>query len=139
MASRHGERTEENRAAPAEDTVGEKTAEDRREINAGGVGAEDGGGERLAVEPAVKFSETVEGHDVLDPARVEEIVDHVKGEQRLHTVVGKTFPSFGEGEIPEPAGMAEEIRGVFFAGQRRGVFGFGGGGHGGDGEASSDK
>jgi hypothetical protein len=132
MASRHGERAEQNRAAPAEDTVSEEAAEDRREINQGCVGTEDPRGERLAIEPAIngKLTKNIENRDVLDPPRQQEILDHVKDKERLHAVVGKAFPRLGEGEEPKPARMPEEIRFVFFAGQRRGILGLGGSGHG---------
>ena len=131
MAGSHGERAEENSAAPAEQAIGKEAAEDRGEINAGGVGAEDRGSERLTIEPAIEPAEIVERRDVLDVPRQQEILDHVKDEQRLHAVVGKAFPRFGEGEIPKSARMAEEIGCVFFAGERRGIIGFGGSGHAG--------
>ena len=108
MAGRHGERAEKNRAAPAENAIGEEAAEDRREINTRGVGAEDGGGERLAIQAAIEPAESVERGDVFDPPGEQEILDHVKDEQRLHPVIGKSFPRLGEGEIPKPARMAEE-------------------------------
>ena len=131
MAGRHGERAEQNRAAPAEQAVGEEAAQDRREINAGGVSAEDGGGEGLPVESAIKRepAEGFERDDVLDAPGQQEILDHVKDEQRLHAVERKAFPSLGEGEIPKSARMTEEIGHVIFAGERRGILGFGDGGH----------
>jgi len=39
---------------------------------------------------------------------VQQSVDHVEDEQRLHSLVGKAFPSFGEGEIAETARMSDE-------------------------------
>ena len=129
MAGRHRQRAEENGAAPAEQAVGEESAEDRREINDGGVGAEDGGGERLAVQTEIKPADALERRDVLDAPGQQEILDHVKDEQRLHPVIGKALPRLGEGEVPEPARMAQEIGLVVFAGERRGIIGFGGGGH----------
>jgi hypothetical protein len=59
----------------------------------------------------------------------EEILDHVEDQQRLHPVVGESFPCLGEGEIPEPARMPEKIGHVIFHAERRGVFGFSNGGH----------
>jgi hypothetical protein len=41
MAGRHGKRAKENSAAPAEEAIGEKTAENRCEVYEGGVSAED--------------------------------------------------------------------------------------------------
>ena len=46
--------------------------------------------------------------DVLDVSGVQQSVDHVEHEQRLHPVVGKAFPSFGEGDVGKPARMADE-------------------------------
>ena len=110
MTGRHRERAEENRATPAEDAVGEEAAKDRCEIHGGGVGTEDRGSERLAVETAIKPAEAVERRDVFDAPGEQEILDHVKNEQRLHPVIGKALPRLGEGEVPEPARMAEKIR-----------------------------
>ena len=107
-----------------------KSAEDRRQIDAGGVGAEDRGGERLTLQTAIEPAEAVERRDVLNAPGQQEILDHVKDEQRLHPVVGKALPRLGEGEVPEPAWMAQEIGHVVFAGERRGIIGFSGGSHG---------
>ena len=49
-----------------------------------------------------------ESGDVLDVAGMQQLVDHVKNEQRLHPVVGKAFPSFGECDVTEPARMSKE-------------------------------
>src|SRR5438552_10570821 len=46
--------------------------------------------------------------DVLDVAGMQQLVDHVKNQQRLHPVVGKTFPSLGECDVAEPARMSEK-------------------------------
>jgi hypothetical protein len=129
MPGRHDERAQQNGAAPAEETIGEEAAKDRGEINGGRIGAEDRGGERLAIKTEVEFAETGERRDVLDPPRLEEVVDHVEDEERLHPVIGKALPRFGEGEEPESARMPEETGLVFFAGQRRGVIGLGSGAH----------
>src|SRR5205085_3846295 len=131
MARRHGERAEQNGAAASEETIGEEAAEDRGEINESRVGAEDRRGERLTIQTQIKPAETGERRDMLDASRQEKILHHVKDEERLHPVIGETFPGFGEGKEPEPARMAEETGGVLFAGQRGGVLWFGGGGHAG--------
>jgi hypothetical protein len=39
---------------------------------------------------------------------VQQSVDHVEDEQRLHSLVGKAFPSFGEGEIGKTARMPDK-------------------------------
>ena len=46
--------------------------------------------------------------DALDVSRVQQAINHVEYEQRLHAVVGKTFPSFGEREIAKTARMPNE-------------------------------
>jgi hypothetical protein len=35
-------------------------------------------------------------------------VRHVQHEQRLHAVIGETFPGFGESDVAEPARMTDE-------------------------------
>ncbi len=129
MTRCHGERAEENGAAPAEHTIGEEAAEDWSEINAGGVGAEDRRGERLAVETALKLAKAIERRNVFNAPRQQEILDQVKDEQRLHAIIGEAFPRLREREVPESAWVAEEIRGIVFAGKRSGVIGLGGGCH----------
>ena len=46
--------------------------------------------------------------DVLDVTGMEKAVDHVEDKQRLHSVIGKAFPGFGECDVGEPAWMPEE-------------------------------
>src|SRR5262249_13425358 len=90
----------------------------------GGVSTEDRGRERLTIEVAVELAITGEGHHLLNPAGLEEVLDHVKNKQRLHSIKGKTLPRFGEGEKPKAAGMTEEFGRGNFAGQGRGIIGF---------------
>ena len=124
MASCHRDRAEQNGATPAEQSIGEEAAKDRSQINARGVSAKDRGGERLAFQATVEPTKSVERQDVLDASRQQGLLDHVEDEQRLHSIVGKALPRLGEGEIPEPARMSQEIGRVGFAGERRSVFGF---------------
>jgi len=35
-------------------------------------------------------------------------IDHVKDEERLHSVVGETFPSLGEGDVAESARVPDK-------------------------------
>src|SRR6266496_1081626 len=46
--------------------------------------------------------------DVFNVSGMEEAVDHVEHEQRLHSVIGKAFPGFGERDVGEPARMSDE-------------------------------
>src|SRR5438477_554055 len=55
-----------------------------------------------------KMTKRSESGDVLDVAGMQQLVDHVKNQQRLHPVVGKTFPSLGECDVAEPARMSEK-------------------------------
>ena len=59
--------------------------------------------------------------DALDVTGMQQLIDHVKNQQRLHPVVGKTFPGFGERDVAEPARVPKEsaILGVV---HRRRVF-----------------
>ena len=49
-----------------------------------------------------------EAKDVFDVSRMKKPVDHVKNEKCLHAVVGKTFPSLGEGDVAESARMSDK-------------------------------
>src|SRR5437763_15779426 len=49
-----------------------------------------------------------EPRDALDVSRVQQSIEHVEHEQRLHAVVGKAFPSFGERQIAKTARMPDE-------------------------------
>ena len=52
-----------------------------------------------------KWTETDYAFDV---AGMKQPIDHVKNEQGLHSVIGKTFPSFGERDVTEPARVANK-------------------------------
>jgi arylsulfatase A-like enzyme len=64
-------------------------------------------------QEAKVVSDDVEMTDVystlLDVAGVEEVLDHIEDGQRLHSVVGETFPSLGEGDVPR-AGSVRRSR-----------------------------
>jgi hypothetical protein len=75
------------------------------------------------------MAKATEGSDVLDMSWKEEILDHVKDKERLHPVVGKAFPCLGEGEIPKPTRMTEEIRCMILKDEGRGILGFSGSSH----------
>src|SRR6266480_3617294 len=49
-----------------------------------------------------------EPSNALDVSGMQQSVDHVEDKQRLHSVVGKAFPGFGEREIAEAARMPDE-------------------------------
>ena len=49
----------------------------------------------------------------------QQLIHHVKGEQRRHSIIGKSFPRFGEGEVEKAPGVTHEGR---VAGARRRSF-----------------
>ena len=49
-----------------------------------------------------------ETENVFHVSGVEETVDHVEDEQRLHSVIRKAFPRLGEGDVTESARVADE-------------------------------
>src|ERR1022692_2805754 len=40
----------------------------------------------------------------------QQLVHHVKGEQRRHSIIGKSFPRFGEGEVEKALGVTHKGR-----------------------------
>jgi hypothetical protein len=85
----------------------------RREINEAGVESEDRRRERLhrersAIDMLEHAAEWTEPGDALDVSWVQQSVDHVEHEQRLHSVVGEALPRFGERQIAETARMPDK-------------------------------
>src|SRR5207249_1900093 len=103
MPGRHEQCADGDCACATEETVGNQPAADRREINETSVEAENRRGERLDRElSAINILEQVakwsKPGDALNVSRVQQFADHVEDEERLHAVIGKPLPSFGEGE-----------------------------------------
>ena len=46
--------------------------------------------------------------DALDMSWMQQPVDHVEDKQRLHPIIGETFPGFGESDVAESARMTDE-------------------------------
>jgi hypothetical protein len=92
----------------AEPSVCDEAAEDRGQVNQGGISAEDGRCERLPAEAAEQALHGLDPDDILDVAGQQQFLGHVEHQQRLHGVVGEALPSLGKGQIAEPARMAEE-------------------------------
>src|SRR6266576_6588678 len=46
--------------------------------------------------------------NALDVPGVQQPIDHVEDEQRLHSVIREAFPRFGEGDVGKTAGMPDE-------------------------------
>jgi hypothetical protein len=66
VAGRHGDRPDEHGPALAEHPIREQAAEYGSQVDQGEIGADDGRGERLPVDIAVKPAEAVEEGDVPD-------------------------------------------------------------------------
>ena len=49
-----------------------------------------------------------EAGDALDMSWMQQPVDHVEDKQRLHPIIGETFPGFGESDVAESARMTDE-------------------------------
>jgi hypothetical protein len=108
----HQRAADDHRAAPADDAIGEKAAEDRRQVDEAGVEAVHVRRQRLRAERAERRFERAakrgEADDVLaDDAAREEVVDHVQHEQRAHAVVAHPLPRLGEEQDREALGVAE--------------------------------
>jgi hypothetical protein len=113
MPGRHEQRPDCDCACASKHTVGDQSTTDGREINEAGVESENRRAEcldreRAAINALEQVAKWTEPSDVLDVSRVQQSIDHVEDEQRLHSVVGKAFPGFGEREIAETARMPEE-------------------------------
>jgi len=113
MPGGHKQRAERDCARASEHAVGDQSAANRREINQTSVEAENCRSQRLHRERASinaleQVAKRTEPGDALDVSGVQQPVDHVEHEQRLHAIIGKAFPSFGEGEITETARMTDE-------------------------------
>ena len=113
MAGGHEQGAEDDGARATQPAVGDESAGDRRQVNQPGVEAEDGGGQRHVgqrpvVDPLEDGAERGEAGDILDMTRQQELLDHVEHQQRLHAVVREPLPSLREGEVAQPARVAEK-------------------------------
>ena len=54
------------------------------------------------------MTKRTEPGDCFDVSGMQQPIDHVENEQRLHAVIRKAFPRFGEGDVAEPARMPDE-------------------------------
>src|SRR4030095_3302068 len=64
--------------------------------------------ERTAIDDLEKMAKWTEPGDVLDVTGMEKPVDHVEDKQRLHSVIGKAFPGFGERDVAQTPWMPDE-------------------------------
>ncbi len=125
MADGHQHRADDDGVAPTKHTVGEQSAENRREINEPRIKAPDLRRQRLHVERTEHgFKRMLDGQkpgDIAGVVRQQQIFRHVKDEQRAHPVIGEALPHLGREQESEPARMAEQI-GTVTASQVRRAF-----------------
>jgi hypothetical protein len=112
MTATHRQSADDDSVALSDPAIGDHAAEQRREVNETGVESENLRGERLRRErPDNRFQRGTESRkstDVLDMSRQQQLIHHVKDDQRRHSVEGKSFPSFGEGEVEKTFGVTQE-------------------------------
>ena len=108
MAGGHGDGAQQHGAPAAEDAVGDKAAQNRRDGDVGSVGAEDDGRQRLALEAAEQALQRPDSPDMVELPWQQQIFHHVENEQRLHAVEGKAFEAFRKGQIAKALRVAEK-------------------------------
>src|SRR4029453_16204847 len=112
MTGTHRESANHDSIALSDPAIGNHAAEKRREVNETGVESKNLRGERLGRErPDNRFqsgTESGKSTDALDMSRQQQLIHHEEGEQRRHSIIGKSFPRFGEGEVEKTFGMTNE-------------------------------
>jgi hypothetical protein len=114
MAEGHQDGADDHGAALAEHAVGEKSTEDRGEIDESGIEAPDLRRQRLHVERAEHAFQR--GLERCEPNYASGMIfeqqkfGHVEHEQRAHAVIGEALPHLGREQEGQPARMAEEVR-----------------------------
>jgi len=113
MPDGHQRRAEQDGAVLSEQTVGEKAAEQRCEIDEAGIEPIDLGGERLRAERSADPFESALEHrkaeHVMDVVRQQQVLRHVEDEQCAHSVIREALPHLGREQEREPARMTKEI------------------------------
>ena len=72
-----------------------------------------------AINSFQEMTKRNESGDVFDVAGMQQSVNHVKHEQRLHPVVRETFPCFGERDVAEPTRVSKEAAVLWLVHERR--------------------
>jgi hypothetical protein len=112
MTGTHRQGADHNCIALSYPTIGYHTAKQRREVNEAGVETENLRGQRLGGERTDNrfYGGTEAGKtaDVLNMPWKQQLVDHVKDDERRHSVEREPFPCFGEGQVEKAPGMAYE-------------------------------
>src|SRR6266480_220738 len=120
MTGTHRESADHDSVALSDPAIGNHAAEQRREVNEAGVESKNLRGERLRRERSdnrfQSGTESGKSTDVANMSRQQQLVHHEEGEQRRHSIIGESFPRFGEGEIEKTFRMAHE---GYFLGARQ--------------------
>ena len=115
VARRHRDRAQHHGIALPDPAIGDQPAQQRREIHQPGVQAKYLRGKRLGGQgPAhglQRAAELRESRHVLDVPGQQQLIHHVKDQQRRHAVEGESFPRLGEGEVEQSGGVPQEPRG----------------------------
>ncbi len=112
MTERHGDGAEGDGAGAADPAVRDGAADQRGQIDEAAIEAGDRAahGERgeRSEQPFEHVAEGRKAPDPFDVAGLEQLLGAVEREQGRHAVVGETLPRLREGQIAQPAWMAEE-------------------------------
>src|SRR6266480_5421033 len=116
MTATHRQSADHDSIALSDPAIGNHAAEQRREVNETRVQSEYLRGERLPGKRSENrfqcATESRKSSDVLDMPWQQQLVYHEEGEQRRHSIVGKSFPRFGKGKVEKTFGMTQEGRGA---------------------------
>ena len=113
MAGRHEQATDDDRATPSQQAVGNKTTQDWREIGEPRIEAEKLRGEWLRVEAPKqeleRRSDRAETEHRLRTAGIEKIFRHVEHDQGGIAEIGETLPCFGRKQNSKTARMTQKV------------------------------
>src|SRR5450631_238796 len=113
MACDHQHRAKDDGWGPANPSVGENSAEYRRQIDQAGVEPINLRCQRLdAKRSGYRFEPPLQGREaqyVSGDFRLQQIVDHVQNEQRPHSVIRKALPHLGCEQKRQAFWMAKQL------------------------------
>ena len=108
----HQDAARNDRGCAPEKTIRQKATEDRCQVDEAAIDTEDRRGEGRRLHRAEqRFERAAHGRKTchaFDVAGLEERIDEIQNQQRLHTVLGEALPRLGNRDIAERARMAEE-------------------------------
>ena len=108
MARAHQQHADQDGPLCAQKPVGDPAADQGREIDQPRIPAINDRGEGQVGHRCVEPDHASQGGQPNNFGGVvrQQILDHVQGQQRRHSVKGKAFPRFGESQIIKTLGMA---------------------------------